>query len=56
LHRGETAPPAGWHSRGFGQRIPAPMLAGRGTLRPGARLHTKIALPIPARAHPTDAK
>jgi hypothetical protein len=40
VHRGETAPPFGWYSRGFGHREPAPVLAGRGQLAAGTRLET----------------
>ena len=40
VHRGETAPPFGWYSRGFGHRVPACVLAGRGTLPPGLRLQS----------------
>ena len=43
-HRGETAPPFGWYSRGFGQREPATVLAGRGTLAPGMRLETRFVI------------
>jgi hypothetical protein len=46
-HRGETTPPRGWYSRRFGQREPAPTLAGRGVLAPGIILCTRIALPVP---------
>ena len=41
-HRGEADPPLGWYSRGFGQREPATMLVGRGTLAPGAVLETRF--------------
>ena len=43
-HRGEEDPPFGWYSRGFGQREPATVLAGRGTLAPGAVLTTCFTL------------
>ncbi len=42
VHRGETEPPFGWHSAGFGQREPASVLAGRGTLTPGAVLESRF--------------
>ena len=41
-HRGELDPPLGWYSRGFGQREPATVLAGCGTLAPGQVLETQI--------------
>ena len=43
-HRGELDPPFGWYSRGFGQREPATVLAGRGLLAPGAMLTTRFTL------------
>jgi hypothetical protein len=43
-HRGEEQPPLGWYSRHYGQREPATALIGRGTLPPGARLTTRIAI------------
>ncbi len=42
--RGETAPPFGWYSRGFGHRVPACVLVGRGPLAPGFRLQTRFAI------------
>ena len=41
-HRGKIDPPFGWYSRGFGQRQPATVLAGRGTLTPGTVLETRF--------------
>ncbi len=41
-HRGELDPPCGWYSRGFGQREPATLLAGRGTLVPGQVLESRF--------------
>ncbi|MGH3914194.1 MAG: alginate lyase family protein [Pseudonocardiaceae bacterium] len=35
-HRGETDPPLGWYSAGFGRREPAVTLVGRGIITPGA--------------------
>ena len=35
-HRGETDPPLGWYSAGFGRREPAVALVGRGFVAPGA--------------------
>jgi hypothetical protein len=35
-HRGETGPPLGWYSAGFGRKEPAVTLVGRGALEPGA--------------------
>ena len=43
-HRGEEAPPLGWYSRHYGQREPATALIGRGSLPPGNRLTTRIAI------------
>ena len=43
-HRGELDPPLGWYSRGFGQREPATVLAGRGTLAPGQVLETRFTI------------
>jgi Heparinase II/III-like protein/Heparinase II/III N-terminus len=34
VHRGETAPPLGWYSPGFGRKVPSSTLVGRGS--PGA--------------------
>jgi hypothetical protein len=44
LHCGETNPPLGWYSRGFGHREPAVTLVGRGLLAPGQRLCCSIDL------------
>jgi hypothetical protein len=46
-HCGETAPPLGWYSRGFGQREPAVTLVGRGVLAPRLRLLTHLCLGSP---------
>jgi len=43
-HRGEQDPPLGWYSRHYGQREPITVLIGRGTVRPGARLSTRISI------------
>ena len=43
-HRGEADPPLGWYSRHYGHREPTTALIGRGTLKPGERLTTRIAL------------
>ena len=42
LHRGETAPPLGWYSRGFGHKTPSNTLVGRGRLAPGVTLATTL--------------
>lgn len=42
LDRGVSDPPAGWYSRGFGQREPAYVLAGTGILAPGHVLTTML--------------
>ena len=47
MHRGETDPPLGWYSAGFGQRQPATLLAGRGMLQPGVTLETVFTLQEP---------
>jgi hypothetical protein len=44
-HRGETDPPLGWYSPGFGQRVPAWTLIGRGLLPPATRLRTVLHFP-----------
>ncbi len=44
VHRGETSPPFGWYSHGFGHRVPAGVLAGRGALPPGLRLQTRFTI------------
>ena len=47
MHRGENSPPFGWHSRGFGHREPATVLAGRGTLSPGSVLESRFTFTAP---------
>ncbi|MFC4001645.1 alginate lyase family protein [Prauserella oleivorans] len=42
LHRGETGPPLGWYSPGFGRKQPAAALVGRGRLPSGTRLSTVV--------------
>jgi len=42
LHRGETDPILGWYSPGFGQRVPAWTLLGRGRSVPGVPLSTRL--------------
>jgi hypothetical protein len=42
LHRGETDPVLGWYSPGFGQRVPAYTLLGRGRSAPGLPLTTRL--------------
>ncbi len=44
-HRGDTDPPLGWYSPGFGQRVPAWSLIGRGLLPPATRLRTVLHFP-----------
>ena len=44
-HRGETDPPLGWYSPGFGRRVPAWTLVGRGLLPPATRLRSVLPLP-----------
>ena len=41
-HRGETEPPLGWYSPGFGRREPATTLIGSGTSTPGGVLTTVL--------------
>jgi len=41
-HRGETGPPLGWYSPGFGRREPAWLLLGSGRVRGGATLPTLL--------------
>jgi hypothetical protein len=41
-HRGETGPPLGWYSRGFGRREPAWLLLGSGRVRGGDILPTLL--------------
>ncbi len=56
LHFGETNPPLGWYSRGFGQREPAATLVGRGLLTPGQRLCSSIDLRFPSSGKPTPGR
>jgi hypothetical protein len=42
LHRGETDPILGWYSPGFGRRVPAFTLLGRGRCVPGTPLATRL--------------
>jgi hypothetical protein len=35
VHKGETDPPLGWYSSGFGRRVPSSTLLGSGSLVPG---------------------
>ena len=44
-HRGETDPPRGWYSPGFGQRMPAWTMIGYGLLPPNTRLRTVLHFP-----------
>jgi hypothetical protein len=41
-HCGESAPPLGWYSSGFGRKEPAITLLGKGSIGPNARLLTTI--------------
>jgi hypothetical protein len=41
-HRGETEPPLGWYSPGFGRREPAWVLVGSGGVRAGTTLTTLL--------------
>jgi hypothetical protein len=41
-HRGEDAPPLGWYSPAFGERMPATTLVGRGVLGAGDRLRCEV--------------
>jgi hypothetical protein len=50
IHRGETAPPLGWYSHGFGHKEPSAMLAGSGRLAGGASLSTRITVSSPDRS------
>ena len=43
VHRGETSPPLGWHSKGFGHKTPSNTLIGRGVLAPGCTLVSTLA-------------
>ncbi len=45
-YRGQVDPPLGWYSPGFGQRVPAWTLIGRGLLPPATRLRTVLHFPI----------
>jgi hypothetical protein len=36
VHEGETTPPLGWYSSGFGRKVPSPTLVGRGSLGAGS--------------------
>jgi hypothetical protein len=42
LHRGETDPILGWYSSGFGRRVPATTLLGRGRSAPRELLSTRL--------------
>lgn len=42
MHRGESLPPLGWYSPGFGQRVPATTLVGGGDFQSGLELRTLI--------------
>jgi hypothetical protein len=42
LHRGETDPILGWYSGGFGRRVPATTLLGRGRSAPHELLSTRL--------------
>ena len=44
LHRGETDPPLGWYSAGFGRKVPSITLVGRGQVGPAAELCCVILL------------
>jgi hypothetical protein len=44
-HRGEQNPIEGWYSPGFGSRVPATCLVGRGSSAVATRLVTKLELP-----------
>ncbi|ASR34018.1 heparinase [Prauserella marina] len=41
-HRGETSPPLGWYSPGFGRRTPTVTLLGDGTATPGVAMTTVL--------------
>lgn len=41
-HRGETDPPLGWYSPGFGRRVPATTLVGAGAAGPDTTLATRL--------------
>ncbi len=40
VHHGEQEPPLGWYSRGFGHKVEASVLVGRGRLAAGVTLQT----------------
>lgn len=42
VHRGETDPPLGWYSPGFGRRVPAPTLVGSGFIDDSTALTTRL--------------
>ena len=42
VHRGEQDPPLGWYSAGFGHKVPATVLTGRGRLSAGTTLQTRF--------------
>jgi hypothetical protein len=44
-HRGETGPPLGWYSPGFGRKVAAWTLLGTGQIRGGDELVTVLKLP-----------
>lgn len=44
-HRGETGPIRGWYAPRFGERVPATLLAGRGSVDPATTLVTNLELP-----------
>ena len=52
-HRGESDPPLGWYSPGFGRRVPAWSLVGRGVLAPATRLRTVLHFPPASEASTT---
>lgn len=56
LHRGETNPPLGWYSRGFGHREPAVTLVGRGAAVPGQHLLSRFDLPLPISGKPASSR
>jgi hypothetical protein len=49
-HRGETDPPLGWYSPGFGQRVPSTTLVGLGRLHGTLVLGTDLVFQDVARA------
>ncbi len=47
LHRGQSDPPLGWYSAGFGRREPAVTLVGSGPLEPGsAPMRSELAFDV----------